>query len=109
MLGNPFTDSNWAPELADTVERVVGKVRSVATDNAVKVSRAIVFGVLALLALLVATPLVAILALGVFRELIGFFVSHGRAVYLSYLVLGLVLYLGGFLALRARHSKEVPA
>ena len=109
MPGNPFTDPNWAPDLADTVERVVGKVRTVATDNAVKVSRAIVFGVLALIAVLVATPLVAILALGVLRELIGFFVSHGRAVYLSYLVLGAVLYLGGFLALRARHSKEDPA
>lgn len=109
MPGNPFTDPNWAPDLADTVERVVGKVRSVATDNAVKVSRAIVFGVLALIALLVATPLLAILVLGAFRELIGFFVSHGRSVYLSYLVLGLLLYLGGFLALRARHSKEDPA
>ena len=29
MPGNPFTDPNWAPDLADTVERVVGKVRTV--------------------------------------------------------------------------------
>jgi len=109
MPGNPFTDPNWAPDLADTVERVVGKVRTTATDNAVKASRAVVFGVLALISLVVATPLITILALGVLREFIGFFVSHGRAVYLSYLVLGLVLYVGGFLALRARHSKEDPA
>ena len=46
MPGNPFTDPNWAPDLADTVERTVGKVRTLTTDNAVKVSRALVFGVL---------------------------------------------------------------
>ena len=44
MPGNPFTDPNWAPDLANTVERVVGKVRNVATDNAVKASRGVVFG-----------------------------------------------------------------
>ena len=34
MPGNPFTDPNWAPHLADTIERTVVKVRSVTTDNA---------------------------------------------------------------------------
>jgi len=106
MLGNPFTDPDWAPDLADTVERVVSKVRTTATDNAVKASRAIVFGTLGLLAVLVATPLLVILALGVLRELLGFAVSHGRAVYISYLVLGVLLLVGGFLALRARHKGE---
>ena len=106
MLGNPFTDPNWAPDLADTVERVVSKVRTTATDNAVKASRAVVFGTLGLLAALVALPLVIILLLGVFRELLGFAVGHGRAVYISYFVLGSVLMIGGFLALRARHNGE---
>ena len=107
MPGNPFTDPNWAPDLADTVERVVGKVRTVATDNAVKASRAVVFGVLALIAGLVALPLLIILVLGVLRETLGFFISHGRAVWISYLSLGALLMLGGFLALRARHAKVV--
>lgn len=104
MPGNPFTDPHWAPDLADTVERVVGKVRSTATDNAVKASRAVVFGTLVLLAVLVATPLVVILALGILRELLGFFMDHARAVYWSYLGLGVVLLLGGFLCLRLRHK-----
>jgi hypothetical protein len=104
MPGNPFTDPNWAPDLADTVERVVGKVRSTATDNAVKASRAVVFGVLVALAALVALPLGVVLALGVFRELLGFFMNHGRAVYWSYFTLGVILMIGGFFALRARHK-----
>jgi hypothetical protein len=107
MPGNPLTDPNWAPNLADTVERVVGKVRTTATDNAVKASRAVVFGVLILLALMVAIPLLTILFLGVLRELLGFFVDHDQAVYLSYLILGAILMIGGFVALRQRHKGEV--
>jgi hypothetical protein len=107
MPGNPLTDPNWAPDLADTVERVVGKVRTTATDNAVKASRAVVFGVLILLALMVAIPLLTILFLGVLRELLGFFVDHDQAVYLSYLILGAILMIGGFVALRQRHKGEV--
>ena len=106
MPGNPFTDPNWAPDLADTVERAVGKVRTVATDNAVKASRGVVFGVLALFVGLVAVPLLVILLLGVLRETLGFFVSHGRAVWISYMALGAILMIAGFVALRARHRKE---
>ena len=35
MPGNPLTDPNWAPDLADTVERVVGTVREGATTPVV--------------------------------------------------------------------------
>ena len=106
MPGNPFTDPNWAPDLADTVERMVGKVRTVATDNAVKASRGVVFGTLALIAALIAVPLVVILLLGVFRETLGFWLSHGRAVWVSYLSLGSLLMLIGFVALKSRPTKE---
>lgn len=106
MPGNPLTDPNWAPTIVDTIDRVVGKVRSTATDNAVKASRAVVFGTLALLAVLVAVPLLVILSLGVIRELLGFFVDHDTAVYLSYYVLGVILMIGGFVALSMRHKGE---
>lgn len=106
MPGNPFTDPNWAPDLADTVERLVGKVRTVATDNAVKASRGVVFGTLALIAALVAVPLVVILLVGAFREILGFWLSHGRAVWVSYFALGSILVLAGFFLLKARPSKD---
>ena len=62
-------------------------------------------GVLALLAVIVATPLIVILLLGVFRETLGFFVNPARAVWLSYVILGTLLMILGFVALRARHDK----
>ena len=101
-LPKPLTlRTNWS-----TVERMVGKVRTVATDNAVKASRGVVFGVLALIAALVALPLVVILAVGLFREILGIWLSHGRAVWVSYMVMGSLLMIIGFFALRARHQKE---
>ena len=46
MAGNPLTDPNWAADIADTVERVVGTVRDRATKPVVHVTRAVVFGLL---------------------------------------------------------------
>jgi hypothetical protein len=106
MPGNPFTDPNWAPDLADTVERGIGKVRSLATDNAVKASRGVVFGMLALLAVMVAVPLGVILFVGAWRELFGFFMSHRRAVWVSDLAVGGIFMLLGFVMLRLRHGKS---
>ena len=63
------------------------------------------FGVLALIAVIVATPLIVILLLGLFRETLGFFVTPARAVWLSYVILGTLLMIVGFVALRARHGK----
>jgi hypothetical protein len=107
MPGNPFTDDNWATEITDTVERVVGKVRSAATDNAVKASRGVVFGVLALITALIAIPLVVILAVNLFQAVLDIFVDHHRAVWISYVAMGAVLMISGFFALRMRHGKDV--
>ena len=109
MPGNPLTDSNWAPDLADSVERIVAKVRSVATDNAVKASRGVVFGILGLISLLIAAPLGII----VFTKLAQTVLSrmtrtdHEATVWLSYMITGGLLMLGGFFALAKRHPKRV--
>jgi hypothetical protein len=107
MPGNPFTDPNWAPDLADTVERAVGKVRSVATDNAVKVSRGLVFGLLVLLCLLVATPLFTILFVRFAQVVLSRMTrtDHATTVWLSYMITGGLMMLSGFVALRLRHGK----
>ena len=108
MPGNPFTDPNWAPDLANTVERVVGKGRNVATDNAVKASRGVVFGMLGLMAVLTATPLFII----VFTRLCQTVLSrltrtdHGTTVWLSYMITGTLFMLLGFVFLKLRHTKE---
>lgn len=106
MAGNPFTDPAWSANLAETIEYWVGRVRTLTTDNAVKASRAIVFGVLALMAVATATPLAII----VFTRLCQTVLSralrtdHDTTVWLSYVITGVVFIALGFVALRRRHA-----
>lgn len=111
MPGNPFTDPNWAPDLADTVERTVTKVRTLTTDNAVKVSRGIVFGVLVVICLLVAAPLGTILFVRFAQVVLSRMTrtDHPTTVWLSYMITGGLLMIIGFVMLRLRHGKGEPA
>ncbi|MEY2755890.1 MAG: hypothetical protein RJB65_2248 [Actinomycetota bacterium] len=108
MPGNPFTDPRWATQLADTVERVTARIRSVATDNAVKASRAIVFGVLVLLTVMAATPLAVILFTRFLQIVLSRIIrtDHGTTVWVSYLVAGVVFYVLGVVMLKMRHRKD---
>jgi hypothetical protein len=106
MAGNPLTDPNWPSELADTVERVVGQVRDRATKPAVHVTRGVVFGLLAGILGIVAVTLALIGATRALQVLLALGVSQGRAVYLSYLIVGGILCLAGALFLRKRHTTE---
>ena len=47
MPSNPLSDPNWAPQVADTIERIVGQVRDRTTRPVILAARAIVFGLLA--------------------------------------------------------------
>ncbi|MEI7547737.1 MAG: hypothetical protein WCK21_06730 [Actinomycetota bacterium] len=107
MPSNPFTDPNWAPDLADTVERTVGKIRSLTTDNAVKVSRAIVFGVLVVICLLVAAPLGTILFVRFAQVVLSRMTrtDHPTTVWLSYMITGGLMMIIGTVLLRLRHKK----
>lgn len=106
MPGNPFTDPNWAPDLADTVERVVGKVRTVATDNAVKASRGIVFGVLVVMAVCTAAPLFVIWFTRVLQTILSRVTrtDHATTVWISYFITAGIMLILGFVFLRKRHG-----
>lgn len=106
MSGNPLTNPNWAPELADTVERVVGKVRDTATTKAVVVVRGLVFGIVCGLVGLAAFALAIILGTKLLQTLvnIGGWVDRDSSVWVSYLLMGGILLLAGAFCMRKRHS-----
>ena len=106
MAGNPLTDPSWPTELADTVERVVGQVRERATKPAVHVTRGIVFGLLAGILGIVALALLLIGATRALQVLLALGLPQGRAVYLSYLIVGGILCVVGALFLRKRHTTD---
>lgn len=103
MPGNPLTDPHWPAEIADTVERLVGKVRDLTTKNLVLAARALVFGILAAVLGVVA---LVVLLIGLSRglqSLLDLFLPRERAVYVSYLVLGgMWCLLGAFLMAKRR-------
>ncbi len=102
MAGNPLTDPNWAPELADTVERLVGTVRDRATKPAVRAARAIVFGLLAAMLAVVAITLLLVAATRGLQALLDLGLDWSVAVYLSYFIVGGILCLVGLLLLARR-------
>ena len=108
MPGNPLTDPNWAPELADTVERVVGTIRDKATLKAVTVVRAIVFGLIIGITAIVAIVLFLILGTKFLQILInlGGAIEEDVAVGVSYLLMGAILCLAGWICMRKRATPE---
>lgn len=107
MPGNPFTDPNWAADLADTVERVVGNVRAKTTQPLVKVTRAVVFGLLALILGVAAIGLAIVMATRGLQEFLDWIkVRRSAAVYLSYLGVGGIFSLAGLFVLGKRYSKD---
>lgn len=106
MPGNPFTDPNWAPDLADTIDRYVGKVRTTVTDRAVVAVRAVVFGLVIAIAAPVTFALFLILATRFLQRLIAIGTDHDSSVWISYVVLGGLMVLGGALAMRKRYEGD---
>jgi hypothetical protein len=106
MAGNPLTDPQWAADLADTVERVVGDVREKATTPAVHITRGIVFGLMAGILGVAALTLLIIGGTRGLQVLLDFGMSRARAVYASYLIMGGILCLAGAFALKKRHTPQ---
>jgi hypothetical protein len=104
MPGNPLTDPNWAPDLADQITGFIGRIRDKTTNNAVKAARGLVFGLLGVILGIVLLVLVMICATRGLQALIDIFTSWGRAVYLSYFILGGILTLAGVFLMTRRHS-----
>jgi hypothetical protein len=104
MPGNPLTDPNWAPDLANRITTLVGNVRDKTTDNAVKAVRAVVFGLLALFLGLVAVVLLLVIASRALQSLLSLAFDWDRAVYLSYFLIGGILTLAGLLLMGKRSA-----
>ncbi len=107
MPGNPLTDPNWAPDLADQITGLIGKVRDKTTNNAVKAVRAIVFGLIGVFLGIVAVVLSLIAATRALQSLFDIWFEWDKAVYFSYLVFGGILTVLGTLLMTKRHSTDV--
>ena len=106
MPGNPLTDPNWAKDLADTIDRYVGKVRTTVTDRAVVAVRAVVFGIVILIAAPVTFTLLVILGTKFVQRLVAIATDHDSSIWASYMIMGGVLVIGGSLMMRKRFDPD---
>jgi hypothetical protein len=106
MPGNPLTDPNWAPDLTEQITSFVGNVRDKTTNNAIKVVRGVVFGLMGLLLGLVAIVLLLIITTRALQSLLDIWFAWDKSVYLSYFVVGGILTLAGLLLMSKRSGSS---
>ena len=106
MPGNPLTDPNWAADIANTVEQYVTKVRVTVTERAVYAVRAVVFGIIIAIAAPVTVTLVVILGTKGLQHIITLFTDHDSSVWISYMVIGVAMVIGGAFTMRKRFEPE---
>lgn len=102
MPGNPLNDPNWASEVTAQITDVVGQVRDKTTNNAIKVLRGVVFGLLGLILGLVALTLLIIIVTRALQSLLDIWMGWDTAVYVSYLILGGIMTVGGMFIMSKR-------
>ena len=104
MAGNPLTDPNWAEATTDQVVKLVDNVKAKTTKPAVMAARGLVFG---LLAVFLGIFALVLLIIGVTRGLqaaIEPLLDQGRAVYISYFIIGGILTLIGAILFKKRND-----
>lgn len=106
MPGNPLTDPNWAADLANTIDRYVGKVRTTVTDRAVYAVRAVVFGIIIAIAAPVTFALLLILGTKLVQRIVAIGTDHDSSIWASYVIIGGLLVLGGSLMMRKRFEGD---
>lgn len=106
MPSNPLSDPDWAPQLADTIERVVGQVRDRTTRPVILAARAVVFGLLAAIVGLFALVMLIIGLIRGIEAILEWPFSHETAVWLGYVIVGGLFCLAGAFCMAKRNPKE---
>ena len=112
MPGNPLTDPDWAPKLADTVVRIVGGVRDKTTTKVLTAYRGIVFGLVAAFAGGLALVLLIVALFRGVQALFDIAFDHHNSVWISYVFVGVLFTSGGLIAMKKRFpaaEEVVPA
>jgi hypothetical protein len=104
MAGNPLTDPDWAANTTDTVVRFVDNVKAKTTKPAVMAARGLVFGFLAVFLGVFALVLFLVGVTRGIQAIIEPFTDQGRAVYISYFLVGGLLSITGLVLFKKRNA-----
>jgi len=103
VISNPFTDPRWAEKTLRLIDRTVGFVRDKTTRPLANLLRAIVFGLILIVAGLLMFIFGLIGLVRAFNELLDIWLTRPTAVWVSYFVLSLLFTSLGALMMHKRH------
>ncbi len=111
MPGNPLNNPDWAPQLADLVDKYVGMVRTTATTRVVKLVRGLVFGSIIGVLAISAGVLGVILITKLLQRIVnvGGWVDTDSSVWVSYLVGSVLFAVIGVVCMRLRRTPDADA
>ena len=105
MFSNPFTDPEWAERVTEFIAKWVEAVRAKTTQPLIYIARAIVFGIIAGVGAIVAIALLLIVLFRGVQALLEIPFSRDTAVWSTYLILGGIFMLIGFVLMKKRYTK----
>jgi ABC-type antimicrobial peptide transport system permease subunit len=103
---NPLGNPDWPRQTADLLEKVTGSIRSKTTKPLVLIARGLVFGLIAAFGGMVMVVLVLVLLTRTLQILIALPLDHDTSVWISYLVVGGLFCVVGWLLMSKRHASE---
>jgi hypothetical protein len=96
-------ETDWTVQTADTIDRVVTTIRSKTSEPLVGLARWVVFG---LLAAVVGTMALVLLAIGSVRVLINYLPFGDNRVWAAHVVVGGIFVLAGLLLFRKARPRD---
>ena len=103
---NPIGNPDWAKQTADTVEQLVSTIRDRTTTPIVRLTRGLVFGLLAAFAGGIAFLLLIIILLRLVQMVWAVPFDHDSSVWISYATVGGIFVVLGWLLMSRRHAVD---
>ena len=96
-------EADWTVQTADTIDRVVTTIRTKTSEPLVGLARWVVFG---LLAALVGTMAMVLVAIGAVRALVAYLPFGDNRVWAAHLIVGGIFALAGLLLFRMARPRD---
>jgi len=105
VISNPFTDPRWATKTVDAIDRWVDFISDKTTRPVANLLRAIVFGLIAMVAAAIIFVLLLVAITRGINDLLDVWLGRATAVWISYFVLSLLFATLGAWLMRKRRPK----